>query len=72
MAKISKKDLEVLTSEQIKMFYTLEDISKFNISPIKEYLENGKDEPFTLSNKLLRIENLLNIIIVERFVNDTL
>lgn len=40
MAQISKKDLEHLTSEEIKSFYKAEDIqTQLNISPIKEYIE---------------------------------
>lgn len=71
MAKISKKDLEFLTSDQIKSFYTVENLAEFNISPIKEYIQNGKDH-FEIGARINRIEKILNLIIVERFVNGNL
>ena len=71
MAQISKKDLEFLTSEQIKSFYKVENQTEFNISPIKEYIENGKDN-YTMGNRINRVEKILNLIVVERFVNGTL
>lgn len=71
MAQISKKDLEFLTSEQIKSFYTAESLTQFNISPIKEYIENGIDT-YTMGNRFNRVERILSLIIVERFVNGTL
>lgn len=71
MAQISKKDLEFLTSEQIKSFYKAENQTDFNISPIKEYIENGKDS-YTMGNRINRVEKILNLIVVERFVNGTL
>jgi len=71
MAKITKKDLEGLTSDEIKSFYTSENTTVFHISPIKEYLVEGKDI-YELGNRINRVERLLNIIIVERFINNTL
>lgn len=71
MAQISKKDLEFLTSEQIKSFYKAENQTEFNISPIKEYIENGKDS-YSIGNRINRVEKILNLIVVERFVNGTL
>jgi len=71
MAKITKQDLEGLTSNEIKSFYTSENTTVFHISPIKEYLEEGK-EIYELGNRINRVERLLNIIIVERFINNTL
>ena len=71
MAKISKKDLEFLSSEQIKEFYTTENMTQFHISPIKEYIESGKDN-YELGARINRVEKLLNIIVVERFVRGTL
>jgi hypothetical protein len=71
MAQISKKDLDFLTSEQIKTFYKLENIAEFNISPIKEYIEGGKDT-HTLGNRINRVEKILNSIVIERFIKDTL
>lgn len=71
MAQIKKKDVEFLTSEQIKSFYTTENLTQFNISPIKEYIEGGKDN-HTMGNRINRVENILNLIIVERFINGTL
>jgi hypothetical protein len=67
MAQISKKDLEFLTSDQIKSFYK----AHFNISPIKEYIENGKHN-YTMGIRINRVEKILNLIIVERFLNGTL
>jgi hypothetical protein len=71
MAQISKKDLEFLTSEEIKSFYKTENQTQFNISPIMEYIENGKDN-YTMGNRINRVEKILNLIVVERFVNGTL
>lgn len=70
MARIKKEDLKFLTSEQIKDFYTRENISEI-ISPIKEYVEGGKDD-YTMGSRLNRVENMLNLIVVERFINGTL
>lgn len=71
MAQISKNDLEFLTSEQIKMFYKSENTTQFNVSPIKEYFESGKDN-YTLANRINRVEKLLNLIVVERFIDGSL
>jgi hypothetical protein len=69
MAQISKKDLEFLTSDQIKQFYKSE--GKPELSPIKEYVEKGKDT-YTMGSRINRVEKILNLIIVERFLNNTL
>lgn len=71
MAKISKQDLEHLSKEQIKEFYTNENLTQFHISPIKEYIEGGRDN-FERGYRIVRVEKLLNIIVIERFVRGTL
>lgn len=70
MAEISKKDLEFLSSKEIKEYYRKENVDDLP-SPIKEYVEKGRDS-FTMGPRLNRVEKLLNIIIVERFLNDKL
>lgn len=70
MAKISKKDLEHMSSEQIRKFYTSEDF--FLLDPlIKNYVDAGKED-FSMGNRINRVEKILNIIVVERFINGTL
>ncbi len=71
MAKIKKQDLEILTNEQIKEFYKCENYLNIKIPIIKDYLYENKEVSF-LGNKINRIESLLNVIIVERFINDKL
>lgn len=70
MAKISRKDLEHLTSEQIKEFFTSDDKRKL-ISPIKEYIEGGEDN-FSIGNRVNRVEKILTLIVMDRFINGTL
>jgi len=70
MAQISKKDLVGLSSAQIKSFYTSEDTTKLP-SPIKEYVHKGKDR-YDMGNRINRVEKILNLIVVERFVKNTL
>lgn len=69
MARITKSDLEHFTSDEIRNIYNNKNISSLP-TPIYEYVENG--EEYTKYNRLNRVINLLNIIIVERFINETL
>lgn len=68
MAKITREDLEVLTSAQIKRFYEMEDVLKYDISPIKEYIREGKTDN-TIGNRINRVKNLLTLIVVDRFLD---
>lgn len=70
MAKIKKEDLIHLSNSEIKLCFTSEDISKLP-SPVKEFIEDGKDT-FTMGNRINRVENLTTNIIVERFINGQL
>jgi len=70
MATISKQDLIHLSNSEIKLCFTTEDINKFP-SPVKEFVEGGKDT-FTMSNRINRVEKLLMNIIVDRFLNGQL
>lgn len=72
MAQITKEDLEHLTSDEIRNFFTDDDstLSK-QPSVIRNYVLKGK-ENFTMGNRFCRIEHLLTTIITERFINKTL
>jgi hypothetical protein len=70
MAKLSKSDLEALSSDEIKHFYTCENVENLNIPIVKQYLLNGDGRSLPL--KINRVESLLNQVIVERFVKGTL
>jgi len=70
MAKIAKKDLDSLSSDQIKAFFLNEDVSKMP-SPIKEYVEEGVEYHNT-GLRIIRVEKILSGIIVERFIKGTL
>lgn len=70
MAKISKKDLIHLSNSQIKLCFTTEDRSKLP-SPVKEFVEGGKDT-FSMGNRINRVENLMTNIIVDRFIKGQL
>jgi hypothetical protein len=70
MAKIKKEDLEILTSEQIRLSLISEDISILP-SPIKEYVLEGKDR-YEIGTRLNRVEKLLMLIITDRFVKGIL
>ena len=71
MAKITKDKLEHLTNEEIKGFYTSENTLQYHVSPIKEFLEEGRDS-YELGMRVNRVEKILNLIIVERFINGLL
>lgn len=71
MAKIKKENLDFMSSDQIRDFYTTEDFKDYNLSPIKEYIEEGGTD-YTRGNRINRVENILNLIVVERFINNTL
>lgn len=70
MAKIKKEDLEHLSSDEIRKCFTEEDRTKLP-SPIKEYIEEGK-ESYTMAERSNRVEKLLSSIIINRFINNTL
>lgn len=71
MAKIKKEDLINLSSEDIKQFYLAENYKDIQNPVIKQYVFEGKDD-YTLGNRINRVEKILNLIIVERFINDEL
>ncbi len=70
MAKIKKENLEILTSEQIRLSLISEDISILP-SPIKEYVLEGTDR-YEMGVRLNRVEKLLMLIITDRFIKGTL
>lgn len=70
MAKISKQDLVHLSNSEIKLCFTTEDNTKLP-SPVKEFVEGGKDT-FTMGNRINRVESLMINIIVDRFINGQL
>jgi hypothetical protein len=70
MAKLKKEMLEGLTNSEIKEFFTTENW-RDSPSPIKEYLEGGKDN-FELGSRINRTERLLSSIIVGRFISGQL
>ena len=70
MAKISRDDLIHLSSNDIKLVYKAETYQNLP-SPIKEYIEGGK-EKFTMGRRFNRVEKILNSIVLERFLTDTL
>lgn len=67
---IKKEDLEHLTSNEIKQSYLTDDVEMLP-NPIKDYVIAGKLD-FTMGNRLNRVEKLLNLIVVERFIKGTL
>lgn len=69
MAQITQKELEHLSNEEIRQFYKTEHIDDCKIPVIKDYVLKGK-ENFTMSNRINRVEALLNNIIVKRFFNN--
>lgn len=70
MAQITKESLKYLSSQQIKDFFLHEDIKDLP-SPIKEYVEGGKASGM-IGSRLNRVQRILGIIVLERFINDTL
>ena len=71
MAKITKKDLEVLSSNQIRDFLSIDKNILEYPTPIREFLTN-EDDRFEISLKIGRVIRLLNEIIIQRFINDVL
>ena len=71
MAKINKEDLINLSSDEIKQFYEAEHYQNIKNPIIKEFVSGGKDT-YTIGNRINRVENILNLIIVERFLTNTL
>jgi hypothetical protein len=72
MAKISKKDLVFLTTEQIREFLKTEKLKDTDLSPIKEYILNGNKDIHGINSRINRIVTILKIIVIDRFVNETL
>ncbi len=70
MAKISKEDLIHLSNSDIKLCFTVEDRTKLP-SPVKEFVEEGKDD-YTMGARINRTEKLLMNIIVNRFIKGEL
>lgn len=64
MAQITKENLKFLASEEIRNILISD--TKNLPSPIKEYV--GVDLN-NIANRIERVKKLLNIIIVERFIN---
>lgn len=62
--------LELLTNEEIKEFFNLEDQSKCEISPIKEYFM--EDNTYTLCIRVSTVRTLLSRIVLSRFINGKL
>lgn len=71
MAKIKKKDLEFLSSDQLRKYYTAKSFSDFDISPMKEFIQSGVNE-HSIHVNINRIKTFLQEIIVERFLNGSL
>ena len=71
MSKIKKEDLIKLSSSEIKQFYEAEHYQNIKNPIIKEYVSGGKDT-YTIRNRISRVGRLLNLIIVERFLSNTL
>lgn len=64
------KDLEHLTNEQLRSFFTDEDIENLP-QPILDFVKDGK-ETRSMGERLNRVERLINIIVVDRFVDGKL
>jgi hypothetical protein len=71
MAQITKEKLNHLTSDEIKQFYLCENISDYKVNPINKYVLDGKDS-YEMGSRINRVERILNLIIVERFINGNL
>ena len=71
MVKIKKEDLINLSSDEIKQFFEVEHYQDIKNTIIKEYVSGGKDT-YTIGDRINRIEKILMIIIVERFLSNTL
>ena len=70
MARIIKKDLEDLTSKEIRGYFVLPNPEDCQIPAIKEYL--AINDGWGMYNKLHRVGSLLNTIVLERFIKGTL
>ena len=70
MAKIKQEDLEHLTTEQLRSFYTTENWRELPVE-LLDYLQEGADN-FDLGNRLNRLEKLTDRIVIKRFVENIL
>jgi hypothetical protein len=71
MGKLNRKDLEDFTDAEIKQFYNIENIDDLPDGKVKDFIISGLDNSsFSLSQKITRVRNLLNNIIVDRFLNN--
>ena len=70
MLEVKKKDLQHLSTDELRKFYTVESYDLLS-SPIKEYIEAGKKN-YTMSKRWNYIELLINSIVIERFIKGTL
>lgn len=71
MAKIKREDLINLSSDEIRQFYLAEHYSDIDAPIIKNFISGGKDR-YDLGARINRVEKLLNLIIVNRFIDNTL
>lgn len=68
--KITKADLDVMNSEQIREFMIYEHMTLLP-QHVVEYINNN-DGVFDKARKVRRVCTFLNIIVVERFIKQTL
>jgi len=69
MARIAGRDLEYLTTKDIRDYYLLEDPTDTNIKQIKEYFEM---DGWGVHNRPARVSALLTGIIMRRFIKGKL
>ena len=67
---MKKEDLQHLTNEQLRNFYTVESWERLP-SPIIEYVSEGK-VIFELGKRLNEVEVLISRIVIERFAEGKL
>jgi len=68
MAQITKEKLAHLTNDEIKSFFITENIEDYHVQPIRKFVEGGRDMRM-MGNRINRVEKILGLIIVDRFIN---
>lgn len=68
MAQIKVEDIQNMSNDELRQCYNAKDITTLP-SPIKEYILKGKDS-IDMENRLNRFKRLMNMVVVERFINN--